>query len=509
MYNRTNSRPSGGSSSRRPSSASSGRPARQAGAAPQPSYYSSAPSRGFSGGHSVGNASSAGGFASRKPSFRGKSAYGSSYTSQGSSFGGGSYGGGSNSYSGGGSSYGGARSFGPSRRPYGGSSFGGSRGHSGGRSSRYGNKAAIDVSRYINKGVVAEKAVPFVPTHKFSDFKVEEHLKTNVINKGYINPTPIQDKAIPEILKGHDVVGIANTGTGKTAAFLIPLINKVLLGTNEQVLVVAPTRELAIQIDDELKEFAKGTGLFGVCAVGGAPIGKQLRELKYFNNFVIGTPGRIKDLIERKALNLSGFKSVVLDEADRMLDMGFINDMHYFMGKMSAERQTLFFSATLSPEIEKLIHAFLKNPVRISVKTGDTSKNIEQDVIRVKSGENKIDLLHDLLTKTKDDFGKVLVFGKTKHGVERLSETLTKRGVKSVSIHGNKNQGQRQRALDDFKQNRAQVMVATDVAARGLDIPDVTHVINFDTPTTHEDYIHRIGRTGRGDKKGKALTFVE
>lgn len=490
MYNRTNSRPTGGSSSRRPSS---GRPTRSSGAAPQPSYYSSSKTSSHS------SATSTGGFASRKPSFRGKSAYGSSYTSQGSSFGGGSYGGSS-------SSYGGARSYGPSRRPYGGSSFGGSRGRSG---SRYGNKAAIDVSRYINKGVVAEKVAPFVPTHKFADFKVEEHLKTNVINKGYITPTPIQDKAIPEILKGHDVVGIANTGTGKTAAFLIPLINKVLLGEKEQVLVVAPTRELAIQIDDELKEFAKGTGLFGVCAVGGAPIGKQLRELKYFNNFVIGTPGRIKDLIERKALNLSGFKSVVLDEADRMLDMGFINDMHYFMGKMAAERQTLFFSATLSPEIEKLIHAFLKNPVRISVKTGDTSKNIEQDVIRVKSGENKIDLLHDLLTKTKDEFGKVLVFGKTKHGVERLSETLTKRGVKSVSIHGNKNQGQRQRALDDFKQNRAQVMVATDVAARGLDIPDVTHVINFDTPTTHEDYIHRIGRTGRGDKKGKALTFVE
>ncbi len=455
MYSRApNSRPSGGHSNRRPSHA-----------APRPAGRSSSHPEQFSG------YSSGGSFSSRKPSFRG------SYSSAG-------------------------------RSGFGGFSGRGGYSSRGGRGG-FASKKSIDVTRYINKGATPVATAPFVPKHKFADFKVEEKLKENVISKGYINPTPIQDASIPEILKGHDLVGIANTGTGKTAAFLIPLINKMLLDPKEQALVVAPTRELAIQIEEELREFAKGTGLFAVVAVGGAPIGKQLRELKYFNNFIVGTPGRIKDLIERKALNLSGFKSVVLDEADRMLDMGFINDMHYFMGKMSKERQTLFFSATLSPEIEKLIHEFLNKPVRISVKTGDTSKNIEQDVIRIKSGENKVDVLHDLLTKTKDDFGKVLVFGKTKHGVERLSDTLTKRGVRSVSIHGNKNQGQRQRALEDFKKNRAQVMVATDVAARGLDIPDVTHVINYDVPTTHEDYIHRIGRTGRGDKKGKALTFVD
>jgi superfamily II DNA/RNA helicase len=336
---------------------------------------------------------------------------------------------------------------------------------------------------------------------------MEESLKNNIIQKGYTTPTPIQDRAIPEILNGRDVVGIANTGTGKTAAFLIPLINKVLKNKKEQVLVVVPTRELALQIQDELKGFTRQLSIFSACLVGGAPIGKQIAQLRYFNNFIIGTPGRIKDLLDRKSLDLSKFKTVVLDEADRMLDMGFINDMRFLMEKMEKDRHTLFFSATLSPEVEKLIHDFLNEPVRISVKTQDTAKNVEQDIVKITNGQNKLDVLHDLLTKK--DFEKVLIFGKTKHGVERLSNDLEKRGIKSASIHGDKRQSQRQRALSDFKTNRAQVLVATDVAARGLDIPDVTHVINFDIPATHEDYIHRIGRTGRGDKKGKALTFVE
>jgi superfamily II DNA/RNA helicase len=344
--------------------------------------------------------------------------------------------------------------------------------------------------------------------HTFADFKVVPGLKKNIFDKGYEFPTPIQDQSIPVILDGKDIVGIANTGTGKTAAFLIPLINKVLLGKREQVLIVAPTRELALQINDELAGFAKDLRLHSVTCVGGMPIGRQLAGLRYHNEFIIGTPGRIKDLIERKALDLSGFKTVVLDEADRMLDMGFINDMKLLMSKMSKEdRQTLFFSATLSPEIDRLIKDFLTDPVRVSVKTQDTAKNIEQDVVRVKDGSTKIDTLHELLSTV--GFEKVLVFGQTKHGVEKLSEALTKRGFKAVSIHGDKNQAQRQRALDDFKADRATVMVATDVAARGLDINDITHVINYELPTSHEDYIHRIGRTGRGNKKGKAFTFVD
>ncbi len=374
---------------------------------------------------------------------------------------------------------------------------------------RRGRKAfaqkSIDVSRYINTRVSETKEIPYTPKHNFADFALEEGLKNNIAKKGYVTPTPIQDQAIPEILNGRDVVGIANTGTGKTGAFLLPLIHKVFNGVNEQVLILAPTRELAVQINDEFKGYIGRVGMHSVCAVGGMPIGAQIRELRYFNNFVIGTPGRVKDLMERGVLDISKFRTVVLDEADRMLDMGFINDMRLVMSKMSKERQTLFFSATLSRDIEKLISEFLNNPVRISVKTGDTSKNVHQDVVRV-GVTPKLEVLHNMLNK--DEFEKVLVFARTKHGVQKLSDELSKRGVSSTAIHGNKNQTQRQRALNDFKANRAKVLVATDVAARGLDIPNVSHVINFDIPGSHEDYIHRIGRTGRAGKTGKALTFI-
>ncbi len=376
-----------------------------------------------------------------------------------------------------------------------------------GRSRRSSHKGPhIDISKFINKTVIMEEAVVFVPDNHFADFHIEERLKANILSKGYSLPTPIQDRVIPHILHGEDVVGIANTGTGKTAAFLIPLINKVLRDPKEKVIIVAPTRELAQQIDAELKEFVKGFKIFSVCCVGGAPIGRQISQLRYHNNFIIGTPGRIKDLVERKFINLSVFKSVVLDEADRMLDMGFINDMRFMMDLMPKPRHTLFFSATLSREIEALIKDFLTNPVMVSVKTQDTAQSVEQDVVHIKPGQEKIEVLHDLLIQP--EFKKVLVFGRTKHGVEKLALALTKRGFKAQSIHGDKNQGQRQRALDIFKKNMAQVLVATDVAARGLDIAGVSHVINYDIPETYEDYVHRIGRTGRAGKKGKALTFI-
>lgn len=386
------------------------------------------------------------------------------------------------------------------------SSFGGSRSsHSGrGRGARKG--AHIDISKFINKTVITEEAAVFTPEHLFKNFLIQENLKQNILNKGYNEPTPIQDRVIPHILHGHDVVGIANTGTGKTAAFLIPLINKVLLNPKEKVIILAPTRELAQQIDEELKGFVKGFKIFSVCVVGGAPIGRQISSLRYQYNFVIGTPGRVKDLIERKCINLAEFKSAVLDEADRMLDMGFVHDMRYMMALMPKERHTLFFSATLSPEIAVLIKDFLKEPVMVSVKTQDTAKNVEQDIVRIKPDEDKLEVLHDLLVNP--EFKKVLVFGRTKHGVEKLSVALGKRGFKAQSIHGDKNQGQRQRALDTFKKGMAQILVATDVAARGLDIAGVSHVINFDIPETYDDYVHRIGRTGRAGAKGKALTFV-
>jgi ATP-dependent RNA helicase RhlE len=365
----------------------------------------------------------------------------------------------------------------------------------------------IHPSKFINKATVLDPVEHFVPEHKFADFAVDERLKTNIIQKGYTLPTPIQDKAIPQVLLGQDVVGIANTGTGKTAAFLIPLIHKVLTHPKENILVIVPTRELAIQIQDELKGFIAGMKLYSVVCVGGTSIGNQMRDLRYRNEFVIGTPGRLKDLIERGVLNLSFFKTVVLDEADRMLDMGFINDMRQIMAGMPKGRHTLFFSATLSPEIEKLIGEFLHEPVMISVKTRDTSKNVDQDVVRIGPGETKLEILKSMLKAP--GFDKVLVFGRTKHGVEKLAKLLNVSGFRAESIHGNKNQTARQRSLNLFKTDKAQVLVATDVAARGLDISGVSHVINFDVPATYEDYVHRIGRTGRAGKKGQAFTFVE
>ncbi len=360
---------------------------------------------------------------------------------------------------------------------------------------------------FVNKVTVTEEVAAFKPEHQFKDFAVDQRLIQSVIAKGYTQPTPIQDRCIPHVLQGSDLVGIANTGTGKTAAFLIPLINKVLAKPQEKVLIIVPTRELALQIDQEFKAFSKGMKLFSVCCVGGMPIGRQISMLKYQNNFVIGTPGRLKDLIQRGFIKPALFRTIVLDEADRMLDMGFINDMREVMGAMPKDRHTLFFSATLSSDIERLIGEFLKTPVRISVKTGDTAKNVEQDVVRVSSGRTKLDIL-DALLKQKE-FSRVLVFGQTKHGVEKLSKVLIERGFRAESIHGNKNHSKRQQALRAFKEGQVQILVATDGAARGLDIADVSHVINYELPMTYDDYVHRIGRTGRGNKKGKALTFID
>jgi ATP-dependent RNA helicase RhlE len=370
-----------------------------------------------------------------------------------------------------------------------------------------GNSQRIDISKFINKAVITEEVEHFVPEHSFKDFRVEERLKSNILAKGYSTPTPIQDKVIPHIIRGSDVVGIANTGTGKTAAFLVPTINKVLMNSQEKVLIMVPTRELALQIDTEFKSFSKNLRLHSVCCVGGMSIGKQISDLRFNNNFIIGTPGRLKDLINRGFINVGMFQTIVLDEADRMLDMGFIADMRYIISLSPKARHTLFFSATLSSDIERVINEFLKEPVRISVKTRDTSKNVDQDIVKISHPSTKVDVLHDLLNNP--EFDKVLVFGRTKHGVEKLTRLLSSKGLKVESIHGNKTHGNRQRALAKFKDNHVQVLIATDVAARGLDIPDISHVINFDVPATYDDYVHRIGRTGRGNKKGKALTFVE
>jgi superfamily II DNA/RNA helicase len=282
------------------------------------------------------------------------------------------------------SRFSGGRSSGPSFRGRFSSGRGGRGGFKGGGM----RSEHIDTSRFINKVSISEDTVHFKPEHAFNDFKIVEPLKKAISARGFVTPTPIQDRAIPHILNGVDVVGIANTGTGKTGAFLIPLINKVLLNNREMALIIVPTRELALQIDTELQALVKGMRIFSVCCVGGMHIGKQIKDLHYEHNFVVGTPGRLKDLIDRRMIKLSEFKTVVLDEADRMLDMGFVNDMRFVMNGMPKDRHTLFFSATISGAIEGLIKEFLRDPVRISVKTGDTSKNVEQDVIRVGESQN-------------------------------------------------------------------------------------------------------------------------
>jgi superfamily II DNA/RNA helicase len=398
----------------------------------------------------------------------------------------------------------GGRSFGGGGRKFGGKSFGNRGG--GGKGKRFAG-AKLDTSRFVNKAKEFAKPIVYVPKHEFTGFGFSADVEKNVVGRGYKTPTPIQDQAIPHILLGTDVIGIANTGTGKTAAFLLPLIEKIVKARNEKVIIIVPTRELALQIDMELRLFVKGMGIPSVTCIGGSNIREQMRALRSRFNFVTGTPGRLKDLMERKCLHMEEFKTVVLDEADRMLDMGFITDIKFLLKGMPYERHSLFFSATFSSEIEKLVGGFLKDPIKIYTKTGDTAASVDQDIVRVASREKKIEVLHDMLSHK--DFEKVLIFGQTKWGVEKLSNELVKRGFKSASIHGNKTQGQRKMALGLFKENKVNILVATDVASRGLDIDDVSHVINYDLPATYEDYTHRVGRTGRAGKKGKAITFVE
>ncbi|MDP3994852.1 MAG: DEAD/DEAH box helicase [bacterium] len=365
---------------------------------------------------------------------------------------------------------------------------------------------SFDPSGVINSPQRYEKVPEYVITHEFNDFAINEQLKRNVVGKGYKEPTPIQDQAIEPILEGRDFIGIANTGTGKTAAFLIPLINKVIKNPREQILIITPTRELAAQIRDEFVSFSRNLRMYCALCTGGSNIARQIHDLRYNPNFVIGTPGRIQDLLRSRHLNLSHFGSIVLDEADRMVDIGFMADIKYIISLLPKVRQSLFFSATIDGRVREILHGFVNNPVTISVKTGDTAENILQEVIRVNNSGNKIEQLHKLLIQK--EFEKVLLFGRTKHGVQKLSNELVKRGFKADAIHGNKKQNQRIRTLDKFKNNRIQILIATDVASRGLDIPNVSHVINYDLPESYDAYIHRIGRTGRADKKGVALTFV-
>lgn len=371
---------------------------------------------------------------------------------------------------------------------------------------RFRRVKTVDASLLVQK---AKEEIPqktHIIKHEFSSFLISGVLKKNIAEKGYITPLPIQDEVIPFALECRDIVGIANTGTGKTAAFLIPLINKIFYNRAQKVLIVVPTRELAVQIRDEARIFATDMNIFSVLCIGGVNINQQIQGLRRNPNIVIGTPGRLKDLKNQGKLNIASFNNVVLDEVDRMLDMGFINDVRFILSYLPKYRQSLFFSATVPPVIKKIIETFSQNPITISVKSQETAVNIDQDIIKT-YGKIKIDVLCELLKQ--EGFDKVIIFGRTKWGIEKLSKQLLQRGLNVAALHGNKNQNQRQRALESFRKNEVSILLATDVVGRGIDVDDVTHVINYDLPETYDDYIHRIGRTGRNSKKGIALSFVD
>lgn len=386
-------------------------------------------------------------------------------------------------------------------------------------SGRYGRNPFIRQSRFAKSGNIHEfikkathnnqTAVLPLPVDEvlFENLDLPEQLKTTIARHGYTTLTPIQAKGIPAIRDGKDVIGIANTGTGKTAAFLIPLVEKILKDFEYKALIITPTRELALQIRDELRKFSGNMPIFSAFCIGQSSMRDQIQQLRRNPHVVVGTPGRLKDLINRRVLRLENFRMIILDEADQMLDMGFIHDIKEILSFLPPVRQSLFFSATLSSAVNRLIESFVKNPVTISVKTNDTVSQIRQEIVNVESNISKIEKLVSLLKQ--EEFKKVLVFGRTKHGVERISRNLYQKGFRVASIHGDKAQHQRQQAIRMFKEDVIKVMVATDVASRGLDIDNVTHVINYDIPMTYEDYIHRIGRTGRANTSGTALTLVE
>lgn len=377
------------------------------------------------------------------------------------------------------------------------------------RSSGGGNKRRgqyIDPARFVKSAKPITVEEQYVPTNTFADFQISGKIKQNLKDRGYITPTPIQDQTIAVAVTGKDIIGIADTGTGKTAAFAIPMLSRLIADPRSKALIVAPTRELAQQIEQECQKIGRNAGLFGAVLIGGSSMSYQLRDLKRNPRIVIGTPGRIGDHVERGTLKLETFNMVALDEVDRMLDMGFINDVRAIINKLGENRQSFFFSATLDPKVRALIQTFSNEPVTIMLKNAQASENVNQDVVKFSGNNEKMDKLHGILNN--EEVKKVIVFDETQRNVERLAKELVARGFRADNIHGGKSQGQRQRALQRFKKNESKILVATDVAARGIDVKDITHVINYSVPQSYDDYVHRIGRAGRAGKTGHALTFV-
>lgn len=344
----------------------------------------------------------------------------------------------------------------------------------------------------------------------FKELGLKPEILKSVSYKGYSVATPIQAQSIPAILEGKDLLGGAQTGTGKTAAFALPILNnlseKQAFSKYPRALVLTPTRELADQVGESFTEYGKFVRLKSVKIYGGVNIKNQIKELRNSSDIVIATPGRLLDLLNQNHIELSQIEILVLDEADRMLDMGFIRDIKKIISYLPEQRQNLLFSATYSNDIKKLASGILKNPVSVEVARRNTAaEKVKQKIHMIAQNQKRHLLAH--LVKEESWF-QVLVFVRTKHGANRLSSQLLKAGISTSSIHGDKSQGARTKALNDFKAGKLQALVATDVAARGIDMENLSHVVNFDLPQTPEDYVHRIGRTGRAGKSGTAISFV-
>lgn len=346
----------------------------------------------------------------------------------------------------------------------------------------------------------------------FSNLGLSTDLLRAVADSGYTEPTPIQQQAIPAILQGQDIFASAQTGTGKTAGFTLPLLQ--LLGTSNpnnghrkpRALILTPTRELADQVNDSVKTYGKYLSLRSTAIYGGVGIGPQIQTLRRGVDILVATPGRLLDHVGQRTVDLSQIEILVLDECDRMLDMGFIHDIRKILAKLPPQRQTLMFSATFSKEIQQLASTLLNSPTQIEVAPRNTAAEQVEQVVHLVDRDRKRELLSYMIGF--HNWKQVLVFTRTKHGANRLAEQLAKDGLKSTAIHGNKSQAARTRALEDFKQGKVRVLVATDVASRGLDIDQLPHVVNFELPNVPEDYVHRIGRTGRAGNVGRAVSLV-
>lgn len=345
----------------------------------------------------------------------------------------------------------------------------------------------------------------------FKDLNIIPQILKAVNEAGYTSATEIQHQAIPHILRKEDVIGCAQTGTGKTASFAIPILQLLQENPSTQrtirTLVLTPTRELAIQISENFKTYGRYLPMKHLAIFGGVPQGKQVDALNKGIDILIATPGRLLDLISQGCINLSKIEILVLDEADRMLDMGFVNDVKKILTKVPAKRQTLFFSATMPTEIRKFSQTILNNPKEISVTpVSSTAQTVQQSVYFVEKTE-KLELLVSILEDKSIE--RSLVFARTKHGADKLVKQLTKTGIYAAAIHGNKSQNARQKALSDFKTSKIRVLIATDIAARGIDIDELPHVVNYELPNVPETYVHRIGRTGRAGSAGVAVSFCD